>query len=725
VSKPKGKPKAPRGTGEGPVGLHTPPNLSPPKDGERPINNSDDKEFKERADKQALLTKIKARYQAGTGAFEENRRMHTEDLNFVYNAETQGQWDPTVLTARIGKPCYTFNRVLGPVNMVIADMRQTMPAGKVRPVNSDASGAVADIMGGLCRSIEDASRAGIIYKQQYKYSVAGGFGAWLVMPRWASDDSFDQVLQILNIPNPQCVVWDPEADDPCCGDAMWGMIGDRISKEKYRSLFSGSDPVSFDMARDSAGWFTGEEVRVVDYFERVPYKKTIALLSDGRVIDYDKKQQATDDDLDDQEGGTAAATVVKTREVLKWRVMWVKCDGGQILEGPVYYDWKRIPIIRCPGRYINIEGKKKLQSLIRHSKDAQRSYNSRQSDMIERAALIPKAPYLVTQKMIEGYANEWAQSNTQSRPFLPFNIDPDAAKAGVTGGAPFRAQPIDVPQAAVMLAQQSAADIQATTGFFDPALGNADDMNRVSGKALVQHTRRSDLGSYEFIDGFGEAVQLTWEIMIDMIQTTYDTERVERVIGADRVEKLITINQQTDAGQVMNDLRKGIYDCKVTLGPSYQTARQENLDTLINFAEAVPQAAPLIPDLIARNIDIPESDEMARRLRIGLIMQGIVQPTPEEQKQLPKPPPPNPEQQAEQARTVALARRDTANAALAEHKASMLPLTTHKQLLETAGVDLQNLLAAQKAGDAKLAAQAEASVTATSGPTQPSPTQNG
>ena len=724
MSKPKGK-KTPRGSIEGAVGRHTPPNLSPPTDAERRVENSDDKEMEERLKKQALLTRIKQRYEDGHGAFEENRRMHTEDLNFVYNAETQGQWDPTVLTARLGKPCYTFNRVLGPVNMVVADMRQTMPAGKVRPVNKDASGAVADILGGLCRSIEDSSRAGIIYKQQYKYAVAGGFGAWLVMPRWASDDSFDQVLQILNIPNPQCVVWDPEADDPCCGDAMWGMIGDRISLEKYRSLYPSSDPVSFQMARDSAGWFTDKEVRVVDYFERVPFKKTIALLSDGRVIDYDAKQEETDEDLEGQEGGTAAAKVVKKRDVLKWRVMWVKCDGGQILEGPRYYDWKRIPIIRCPGRYINIEGKKKLQSLIRHSKDAQRSYNSRQSDMIERAALIPKAPYLVTQAMIAGFENEWAQSNTQSRPFLPFNIDPEAAKAGIQGGAPFRAQPIDVPQAAVMLAQQSAADIQATTGFFDPALGNADDMNRVSGKALVQHTRRSDLGSYEFIDGFGEAVQLTWEIMIDMIQTTYDTERVERIIGADRVEKLITINEQQDDGQVMNDLRKGLYDCKVTLGPSYQTARQENLDTLINFAEAVPQAAPLIPDLIARNIDIPESDEMARRLRIPLIQQGIVQPTPEEAKLLPKPQPPSPAQQAEQDRAVALARRDQANATVAEHKALMLPLATHKQLLETAGVDLTNILAAQKAGDARLAAQAEAQVTATSGPQQPSPTQNG
>ena len=107
--------------------------------------------------------------------------MHSEDLNFVYNSEAQGQWDPVVLQNRRGKPCYTFNRVLQPINMVVADMRQTRPAGKVRPASDGASEPVADIYGGLCRSIEQCSRAEAIYKEQFKYAVAGGFGAWRII----------------------------------------------------------------------------------------------------------------------------------------------------------------------------------------------------------------------------------------------------------------------------------------------------------------------------------------------------------------------------------------------------------------------------------------------------------------------------------------------------------------------------------------------------------------
>lgn len=684
----------------------TPENMSPVLSSEKMVN-TDDYDVE---DKDQLLSKIRLRYDDGVGAFEENRRMHSEDLNFVYNSEAMGQWDPVVLEARRGKPNYTFNRVIGPVNIVVADMRQTRPAGKVRPTNGAANEATAEVLAGLMRSVEDESRAEPIYKNQYKFAVAGGFGAWRLMPEYASEDSFDQVLRIKDIPNPQTVIWDPECSDACGGDAMWCIIGERVSKEKYRALFPNADTESsFSISRDSYGWFTDKEVRVVEYMERVPFEKEIALFSDGSIEDLTAEIKAIDKSFKEAGiGPDKAKRIVRTRKVLKWRVMWCKADGGQVLEGPIYYDWKRIPVVRVPGRYINIEGRKKLQSLIRHAKDAQRTYNSRVCDMIERSALIPKAPYLVTENMIKGYESEWSQSNTASRPYLPYNVDP---KAEGSGAMPFRNQPIDMPQGALALAQQAAQDIQATTGYFDPAMGNADDMNRVSGKALVQHTRRSDLGSFEFIDGYGDALQLTWEIGVDMIPTIYDAPRIVRIVGNDDIEKMVSINQEDpQSGDIIHDLKTGSYSCKVVIGPNYQTARQEALATMIDAAEAIPMVAQVAPDLLAKNIDMPDADELTRRLRIPLIQQGIVKPTEEEAKNMP-PPKPNPQellQQAELERMTALAKRDGASAVIQQHKAEMIPLTTNKMTYEVAGKHLDNLKKGAELGGQQQAQQAEA-----------------
>jgi hypothetical protein len=668
------------------------------------------------SDEGELMARIRNFYDEGVGAWEENRRMHSEDLNFIYNSEAMGQWDPVVLQNRRGKPCYTFNRVIGPVNIVVGDMKQTRPSAKVRPASSAASAGVADIYAGLCRSIEQASRADAIYKEQYKYAVAGGFGAWRIMPTYLEDDgegAFDQVLRMINISNPQTVVWDPQCADPCAGDANRCIVAERISDEVYQALYKDENGVSFNMSRDSYGWFTDKEVRVAEYFERVPREKWIAQMTDGSVVDYDADLKATEKYMDEQgitnrdHGVTRIARYPdgkkKVRKTIKWQVMWVRIDGSNILEGPYYYDWKRIPVVRCPGRYINIEGRRKFQSLIRHSKDAQRSYNSRASDMIERSALIPKAPYLVTETMIKGYESEWNQANTQSRPYLPYNVDP---KAAGSNGMPERMAPLDLPQGAIALAQMSIQDIQATIGFYDASVGNAEDANRVSGKALVQHNRRSDLGSYEFVDGFAAATQLTWEMYIDMIPQTYDSERIERIIGAAGIEEMVTLNQptgQTDVNGfdvILNDLSKGKYDVTVTLGSNYETARQESLDTLLGFAEALPESAAVISDLIAKNVDTPDAAEMARRLRIPLIQQGIVKPTEQEQKSgVAQPTPAQQAQQAMQQLAMRLAAAKTqkmeADSQIAGSRAQSSPMEQEK-------LKLGNMVLASKIHDSAL-----------------------
>lgn len=641
----------------------------------------------------ALVTLIRLRYQAGEGADFENRRLHTEDLAFVFDAESGAQWDPLVLGLRKGRPSYTFNRVLQPVNMLLGDQRQSAPSIKVRPIKN-GSIAVAEIYAGLWRSIEQDSRAEEIYAGTYKHSVGGGYGEMRLVPEYESDDSLDQVLRIKSIPNPLTVVRDPESTDPWGADAMWCMVGDRISKDKYDVEYPGGDAVNFDMSRDGMGWRTDGMIRVVEYFEKVPFDKEIAQLTDGRIIDYDEKQKAIEEQLQKAAAAftTPPATVVRKRKVRGWKVRWMKCDGSRILEGPITYDWKRIPIVRMPGRYVNIEGRQKYQSLIRHSKDAQRTYNFQSSDAIERSAMIPKARYFVTPKMILGFEDLWNSSNTAPRIYMPYNVDKDAPNNGM----PFREQPIDVPAGAVAMAQKAAQDIQATTGFFDPALGNADDMNRVSGTALVTHTRRSDLGSHEFISNYASALKLLATCAFDMIPSIYDTERVVRIIGQDGVDKLVQINGQSDDGEVMNDLKAGTYDCDVTLGPSYETARQENLATLLDAAKSMPAFANITPDLIARAIDSPDSDEMAKRLRVMLIHQGIIVPNEQDMKDMPPPPPPDPVKQAEQMRAVALAHKDSAAAFIEQSKAQSSDVEHRKLIAETVKMELQNLLSAQQ-----------------------------
>jgi hypothetical protein len=669
---------------------------------------------------QDLLAEIKQRYSLAEGADSENRRQMAEDLRFCYVLGEQ--WDGPTLTRRKGRPCYSYNRVVGVVNQIIGDQRQVKPACKVRATNKQASAKKAEVLSGLCRNIEACSDAESTYDMQFKYAVAGGWGAWRVLPEYVSEDSFDQELRIKNIPNPFTVYFDPAATDPTGRDANWAIVAERIDRDVFREMYPGVEPISVDVSRDQRGWATDKQIRVAEYFKKTFKRKKIALLSNGKVIDYNADARKNEQLLAAmaQELGDAIPTIQSVRETKDWTVTWWKTDGAQILEGPIEYKWKYIPVVRLPGRFLNIEGKLQFQSVIRHAKDSQRSYNYHRSTMVELAALTPRAPYIVTAKMVKGYEDQWNQANAVNRPYLMYDVDKDSPTV-----KPERAPPPDVPQAMISLAAQDAEDIKATTGYYDPSLGIQDGQPR-SGKAIIAEQRKGDLGSYEFLDNFAKAKQFTWEIMIDMIPQVYDTERVVRIIGDDSAEDYIKLGPepspqmgQADMAappmqtkqQEQYDLSEGSYDVSVTIGPSYATQRLETVSVLLDAMERVPDMAAVGPDLFVKNLDISDAQEWEKRLRKRLIAQGVIEPNEREQQEMGPPPPPDPMQVALVERLQAQAAKDVASAQLDAGDAAMKPLEMEKLVAEIVQKRLESLqLAGEMAvgGEAVVAAQRRA-----------------
>ena len=62
------------------------------------------------------------------------------------------------------------------------------------------------------------------------------------------------------------------------------------------------------------------------------------------------------------------------------------------------------------------------------------------------------------------------------------------------------------------------------------------------------------------------------------------------------------------------DLSVGKYDLTVRSGPSFTSRRDEAATQMIELIRAYPAAAPVIGDLLARNLDWPGADEIAQRL---------------------------------------------------------------------------------------------------------------
>ena len=70
----------------------------------------------------------------------------------------------------------------------------------------------------------------------------------------------------------------------------------------------------------------------------------------------------------------------------------------------------------------------------------------------------------------------------------------------------------------------------------------------------------------------------------------------------------------------------------MTVGASYNTQRQEAAEAMLQMMNN-PALAPVVADLLAKNLDIPNSDELEKRLRKIGIKAGVISPTEDDMKQ--------------------------------------------------------------------------------------------
>lgn len=76
------------------------------------------------------------------------------------------------------------------------------------------------------------------------------------------------------------------------------------------------------------------------------------------------------------------------------------------------------------------------------------------------------------------------------------------------------------------------------------------------------------------------------------------------------------------------DLTTGKYDVMVVAGPGFNTRREEAATQMMEFIRVFPQSAPLIGDLLAKNLDWPGAEQVAERLKAMLPPQASGQINP-------------------------------------------------------------------------------------------------
>ena len=574
-----------------------------------------------------IIQEARDRFQACEEWESDFWKLFIDDVKFANGDADNGyQWPDSIRKNREidDRPCLTINKTKQHCLQVINDGRQHAPQIKVHPIDSGATAEAAKLLDGLVRHVEYRSNAQAAYNTAQEFAVFGGIGYWRVVTDYANDDTFDQEIFIQRVKDPKTVRLDPDIKEIDGSDAMFGFVFVDFDKKEFRRKYGkkASEEADFPLGKGDT-WLAKNHIRVAEYFRKVPKTEKIAALPDsvmqglpGLKSNIIKQSDVPDDlwkVLSDHPD-------VKMRDVEKWNVEWFLIAGNKIKDRRPW-PGKYIPIVRCVGEEVIIDGQLERKGHVRSLKDPQRMYNYWSSSATEHVALQTKIPYVAPARAIEGYEGYWKNANNENTSYLPFN---DIDEQGRPIERPQREQAPVMAEAYVKGMQITAGEMMMVSGQYQAVMGQPS--NETSGVAINARQRQGDNATYHFIDHQALAVRYTGRIIVDLFPKVYDTPRVMRILGEDGVEDFIhldpnakqAVEQRKEA--MTNEVRQilnpsiGNYDVVVDVGPAYATRRQEAFAAMSQIMAQNQDLMSKAGDLLFKAADFPHAEDIAERL---------------------------------------------------------------------------------------------------------------
>lgn len=600
-----------------------------------------------------FLQEARERWQTANSAEEKNRKEALEDLKML----ALDQWPADVLAARSERgrerPTLTIDQIGQPYRQLLSNQQQADASIDIVPEGRGANVQTAQELRGLIRAIEYQSDAKTQYGITFASAIGGGWGWIRVRSDYETPESFDQRIIIEAIENPFTVYVDPAARQHDRSDMAYALITQDVPVDQYKREFPNSklaEVADLDViaAKGGAGVasladFAGVGDSVVDWFPK----------GNIRIAEYYERRFETVDIVEGTDGVGYRADQVPEGVGLTGRkrtaqipyVTWCKINAVEILEGEtddagnVRQDEGRripgstIPLRPCFGEVLNVDGKRIYRGLVRAARDPQRMYNYQNSALVEDLALAPKPPILGAEGQFEGHEEAWEQANTRAFPYLEYK---PITLAGQPVSPPTRPPGPDPQkiQATVVAVNQAKTDIRSTTGWYDTTDANRRNAEQ-SGRAIQARKQSQDQAGLVFYENFRKMIVSLGKVLLEWVPVIYDREgRIVQILGGEDKPQWAMIgangytrtpdgavqpaNALTPPGSkifTLNPHQLGIYGVRVTMGASYTTRREEAAQTLGGLIQAHPPMMGVFGDLWIKNLDIPDAEEIAERVK--------------------------------------------------------------------------------------------------------------
>lgn len=615
-----------------------------------------DEEERARAKREAdaaVVERAKKNCQADTEALNDIFQGMAEDLEAMAGGERQ--WDRQALAERkqFKRPIITSNRLKSAAKQITGEVYKSRPSIRCAPADGAADQRTANVFEGIIRHVENRSGAPILYPMLVQSSTHCGRGHVRLGLKWSDEGKFDtpeelerafdmELFQQL-IPNQFAVRWDKNAKDPLYADAEHCTVYAEVDEEEFKQAYPEAGAAGWAAASKWASsqsrWTKAGKIPIAEYWEvKKEPVRVVQLRHDkasfapaqrdmwGReigpreVVKPTGQQTVLRDPSAEmiQEAAAGGWTVVQEREAHARSICMHLLGGSDVLAGPIYWPGQRIPIFTVHGEVMHVGEERIEHGIAREALTDQRRLNLALSIETEMIGTAPLNPYLVEDKMIAGYEDEWVLGAKQPAGYLRY-------KPGTNGAKPERINPIPGNAGLQQMAQNAVDGVKATTGFYDASLGARS--NEISRVAINARDEQADTGAYVYGANLAATLQAMGQEMVNVIPIIYSRRQMVAILGKDDAPDIINLEEMRAEGL---GLDIGRYQVICSQGVNYQSQRDKDNDLLSKAADTAPDPfKPIFFKRLIANTQLDDKDEIIAEIEAVGQMTGLL-PAPQQ-----------------------------------------------------------------------------------------------
>jgi hypothetical protein len=576
-------------------------------------------------------------------ALRDERLQCLQDRRFYSLAGSQ--WEGPLWDQYENKPKFEVNKIMLAVIRVVNEYRNNRITVDFVSKDGMENDKLAEVCDGLYRADEQASVADEAYDNAFEEAVGGGIGAWRLRTVYEDEEDSEDDRQRIRIEPifdaDSSVFFDLGAKRQDKSDAKFCFVVTSMTRQAYKETW-GDDPTDWPkiIHQYEFDWCTPDVVYVAEYYKVEEKTETIRIFQ--TITGEEERYTKADFDNDEMLEETLAAigTVeVRQRKIKTKRVHKYIMSGGKVLEDAGYIAGKCIPIVVVYGKRWFVDNVERCMGHVRLAKDAQRLKNMQLSKLGEISALSSVEKPILTPEQVAGHQVMWAEDNLKDYPYLLINPITDQNGNQAVSGPVAYTRSAAIPPAMAALLQITETDMQDILG--NPA--GADKMvSNISGKAVEMIQARVDGQAFIYMSNFAKGMKRCGEIWLSMARDIYtEDKRKMKTIAptgeAGMVELMKpSIDQETGAVVMENDLGSATFDVIADVGPSSSTKRQATVRALTGMLQITqdPETAQVLTAMAMMNMEGEGVGDANAYFRKKLLRMGVVKPTDMEAEEL-------------------------------------------------------------------------------------------